>query len=206
MRQTTLILMTTVLALIAICFIGCGDDHHGHGSMAQSDQHGAYDNGGKAPSGGDVAPALVAVHPSDGATDHPAAGSIGFRFSTPMNTQSVSANLRLVGGEDMHAWMDSLEQHGDMGGMGGMMFLSFMHDWMDSICVPGELEWCDEMDSCEFIPDSTMDHDCEYMIMMEPGSMMSHDGMTMDSAGCHGDFLMYHFTTDLPDHLSREQE
>lgn len=204
MRKTTLILMTTVLALIAICFVGCGDDHHG--SMAQSDHHSADNDGGKAPTGGDVAPGLVAVHPSNGAIDHPVNNSIGFRFSTPMNTQSVMANLRLVGGNDMHAWMDSLENHGDMGGMGGMMYMNFMRDWMDSICEPGEFEWCDEMDSCEFIPDSTMDHDCEYMIMMEPGSMMSHDGMTMDSTGCHGDFLMYHFTTELPDHLSREHK
>ncbi len=205
MKKTALVLSALATLLLAVWLTGCGDDHLG--ALSRTDNSDAQTLNNNSAAAGQTAPALIAVHPADGTVDHPATGAIGLRFSTPMDPPSVMGNMHLVGGADMAAWMDSLENHQGMGGMGDMMFMSFMRDWMDSICVPGEFQWCEQMDSCIFMPDSAMEYDCDYMIMMEPGGMMSHDGMMMDSTGCHsGGFLMYYFRTDLPEHLARNRQ
>ncbi len=89
---------------------------------------------------------------------------------------------------------------------GGMMDMGDMMDWMDSMGVHGAMHWNDDMDSCVFMPDSAMMPECDYMIMMDLGGMMSHDGHMMDATGHEHGLGLYHFTTGLPEYTTRRMK
>ena len=91
-----------------------------------------------------------------------------------------------------------------MGGHGDMMDMDGMMNWMDSMDVHGEFHWNDDMDSCFFVPESTMIHNGDYMILMDMGSTMSHDGHMMDTTGHAHGLDTYHFTTGLPELTARK--
>lgn len=194
-RSLRLVIILTLTALM-IWMIGCSGDQ----SSTSGSQH---DMMGSAQKASGTVPGIVSISPSDGAANTAVSAAVSVKFSVPMNIESVMAGLRLVGGEDMQAWMDSMSHDTGMGGMMGMDMEEMM-EWMDSICVPGEFHWNDMMDSCDFEPDSSMEHDCEYMILMHEGGMMGEDGMMMDTAGCgDGGYNLTHFTTGLPENVSR---
>jgi len=95
-------------------------------------------------------------------------------FDMPMDTATVMANFHMTGGGDMNMWMDSLDHHMGMGGM-GMMGMDHMMDWMDNIQHDGEFRWNNGMDTCVFVPDSTMMPNTDYMMFMN-GDVHSHNG------------------------------
>jgi hypothetical protein len=111
----------------------------------------------------------------------------------PMDPQSVMANFHFSGGDEMHEWMDSLTHHHGSGG-GSMMNMDHMMEWMDRIDMPGEYHWNDAQDFCEFVPESGLMPDTEYMVFMY-GGMRSHDGRSMDTHHLQHDGYMYHFRT-----------
>lgn len=144
---------------------------------------------------------VTKVFPSDGATGISTNASISVAFSGPVDSQSIMGNLSFSGGPHMHEWMDSLDHYGGMDQM-GMGQRTHMMDWMDSIHITGEFHWNGQMDSCQFVPDSAMAPNTEYMIFMNEGGMMDMDGSMMN----HGNGMMnmgnnddgyhtYHFTT-----------
>lgn len=142
--------------------------------------------------GGVTYPQIVAVWPADGSTDVSPSTTVGIRFNMPMDTLSVMLSFRLSGGSMMEEWMDSSDHHGHMGG--GMMDMDQMMEWMDSIGHGGHFDWCEEMDSCVFIPDSLCMPSTEYMIFMH-GDMMGGNGMMMDMEDLEHEGHMFHFTT-----------
>lgn len=206
------LLMASVLlpALVALVGLGCGDDHDGH--MTDGMGHTTTDGDTPLLSASTSNPVLVSLWPSNGLVEVPLDGSIHLKFNVPMDTGSITTGFFMAHGEDMQAWMDSLGHMGDdSGGMGGggmggghcSMDMGDMMDWMDSMGVHGEMHWNDDMDSCVFMPDSAMMPECDYMIMMDMGGMMSHDGHMMDTTGHEHGLDMYHFTTGLPELTAR---
>jgi len=139
------------------------------------------------------APKIVNVFPADGSTDVPIGTDIGIKFDMPMDTLSVMQNFYFSGGDNMHLWMDSLNQYQNMGGMGNMMDMDHMMNWIDSIHISGEFHWNESGDSCLYIP-GTMVPDTDYMIYIN-GDIMSHDGNMMDMHHLDYEGHMYHFTT-----------
>ncbi len=116
-------------------------------------------------------PQLVAVYPSDGATNVPTGTGISLVFNGPMDTASVRTAFHFSGGAAMYEWMDSLSHHVQTGGMGGMMGghyqdMDHMMTWMDSIEEHGSFEWNDALDSCIYWPDSALESGTNYMSLM----------------------------------------
>lgn len=174
MKHTTLPLAAMLLAIAALWFFGCDDDDHGpmHGdNISQS-------------------PQIVSVFPEDNATDVSTTASISIKFDSPMDTSSVMDGFHYSGGLQMHDWMDTLEHYSSM----GMMDMNHMMNWMDSIEHHGQFHWSENMDSCEFVPDSPMEPDTEYMILIY-GNIRSYNGMLMDMHHLDYDGYMYHFQT-----------
>jgi len=130
---------------------------------------------GSGPSG---APSVVSVIPHDGSVGVARTSSLTIVFDMPMDTGSVGGNFHLSGGDAMLLWMDSLNHHLGMGGM-GMMDMDHMMDWMDSIQQNGELRWNHGMDTCEFVPDSAMMPDANYMMLLN-GDVHGHNGEMYD--------------------------
>lgn len=196
MKRSLSLIITLALVAALIGIVGCSDDHH-----STSGSH--HNMAGSIHKASGTVPGIISISPSDGSTNAAVSAAVSVKFSVPMNIESVMAGLRLVGGDDMQAWMDSMSHDSGMGGMMGMDMEEMM-EWMDSICVSGEFHWNDMMDSCDFEPDSSMEYDCEYMILMHEGGMMGEDGMMMDTAGCgNGGYNLTHFTTGLPENVSR---
>lgn len=199
MKRSLTLIIILALAASMIWMLGCSGDHH-----STSGSH--HDMAGSGHKASGSFPGIVSIYPSDGVSNISPSTAVSVKFSTPMNIESVMAGLHLVGGEEMQVWMDSMSHDSGMGGMMGMDMEAMM-EWMDSICVPGEFHWNDMMDSCDFEPDSSMEHDCEYMILMHEGGMMGEDGEMMDTAGCgNGGYNLTHFTTGIPENVFRMNE
>jgi hypothetical protein len=149
---------------------------------------------------GSSAPKVVAAYPADGSAGVPVNTPISLVFSQPMDTASVRIGFHFTGGQPMMMWMDSLGNYGGMGhvggGMGGMDPDDIQHmlHWMDSIQVHGSFEWGFDLDSCRFVPDSTLANGTSYLMFLY-GDVMSGTGMMMHMAGLSDDSLMYHFST-----------
>ncbi|MDF1545858.1 MAG: Ig-like domain-containing protein [bacterium] len=169
-------------------------DHQGGmmGGMSQNDDghHMFGFSTGNGPSG---APKLVSAIPSDGSTGVPPNSAIMFAFDMPMDTPTVMTNLHVIGGDDMHMWMDSLDHHLGMGGM-GMMGMGEMMNWMDSIQYDGLFEWSGGMDTCIFTLDSTMMPNSDYMMFLY-GDVHANNGEMMNMSQQQYDGHMIHFTT-----------
>lgn len=148
----------------------------------------------------DVAPKVVATYPADGATGVAVDAPISLVFNGPMDTSSVRMGFHFAGGQVMMAWLDSLGQFGGMGHMGGHMGgmdpddIQHMMNWMDSIQVTGTFEWGHSLDSCRFVPDSSLTHGTSYLMFLY-GDIMGHDHMMMHMSNLDIDSLMYQFST-----------
>ncbi len=179
MKSTQVLITMFLLLAILIIAAGCDD---GNDSMMSGDNSTSSTS------------LIAAVYPTEGATDVSRSSSVSVKFSKPMDTLSVMDNFHLTGGEDMLLWMDSTIQYGGLGHM-TMSNMNHMMNWMDSISITGTFQWNDLMDSCEFIPESDMMANQEYMILMCEGEMMNHGGMM--GGGDHGDdeYHTYHFRT-----------
>lgn len=160
-------------------------------------------NSGDNPATGDSstsAPKVVATYPADGSSGVPVNTPISLVFSQPMDTASVRTGFHFAGGQPMMIWMDSLGHYAGMGHMGGGMGgmdhddIQRMLDWMDSIQVPGAFEWGFDLDSCRFIPDSTLAGGTSYLMFLY-GNVMGEAGGMMRMAGLADDSLRYSFTT-----------
>ena len=173
MKRTTTLLVVIGLAVTAIWLAGC--DEVNHGPMDENNN---------------VSPQIVSVNPQDGATGVSTTASISITFDAPMDTASVMAGFHFSGGPQMHDWMDTLEHHSGM----GMMDMDHMMNWMDSIEHHGQFHWNENMDSCEFVPDSPMAPDTEHMIFTY-GNIKGHNGMMMDMHHLNYDGYMHHFQT-----------
>ncbi len=169
-------------------------DHQGGmmGHMGQNDD--GYHMFGFATGNGPAgAPTLVSVMPNDGSTGVAPTSSFTMAFDMSMDTTTVMANFHLSGGDAMHLWMDSLGHHMGMGGM-GMMGMDHMMNWMDSIQHDGAFHWNGSMDTCVFVPDSTMMPSTDYMMFMN-GDIHAHNGEMMNMSQLEYDGHMIHFTT-----------
>ena len=139
------------------------------------------------------APKLISVTPGDGSIGVSPNSPVTMVFDMSMDTSSVTTNFHMIGGNDMHMWMDSLDHHMGMGGM-GMMGMNHMMDWMDSIQYNGEYHWNGGMDTCVFVPDSMMMPSTDYMMFMN-GDIHAHNGEMMNMSKLQYDGHMVHFTT-----------
>jgi hypothetical protein len=110
-----------------------------------------------------------------------------------MNPETVMANLHLSGGDEMHDWMESLDHMNRHGGQ-HMMDMDEMMDWMHDIEMPGDYHWNDDHDICEFVPDSGLMPNTDYMLFVGEG-MRSHTGELLDTHHLAHDGYMYHFRT-----------
>lgn len=149
-------------------------------------------------SGGDnFRPVLLRVYPADGTVGVATTNTVGLKFNTSMDTLSVMAGFHFSGGSNMQLWMDSVDNQGGMGHM-TQVDMNRMMQLMDSIEIRGTFQWNQNLDSCQFIPDSAMMGDTEHMIFIY-GQMMSGNGMMMDmgrSGMMDSDIgFTYHFTT-----------
>lgn len=138
---------------------------------------------------------IASVYPADGATGVPRSTSIAIRFSGPVDTLSVMNNLHLSGGQPMHEWYDSLGHYGGFGMM-NMAMANHMMNWMDSIQTPGHYSWNDTRDSCQFVPDSELLSNADYLCLLyEDGMNDGHGGMMGGSHPADSGYYMYGFTT-----------
>ncbi|MCB2229886.1 Ig-like domain-containing protein [bacterium] len=169
-------------------------DHNGEmmGGMGQNDD-GLHMFGFSTGAGSPGAPRLISTYPTDGSVGVDPAASLTIVFDIPMDTISVVNNFHMIGGDDMHMWMDSLDHHMGMGGM-GMMGMDHMMDWMDSIQYHWEYHWNDDMDTCLFIPDSALMPNTDYMMFLS-GDVHGHNGEMMNMQQMQYDGHMVHFTT-----------
>ena len=165
-----------VAAASSLLFGGCGSDSNSTGNQLTS-----------------TVPSVATVSPANGATNVSRTTTIGMRFTTPMDTNSVMGAFHLSGGSDMHLWMDSVGHHQGMGHM-GMMDMDHMMQWLDSIEFHGEWHWNDTRDSCWFVPDSTLMSDADHMIYLY-GEMQSQMGMRMSMDTMQYGGPMFHFHT-----------
>jgi len=138
---------------------------------------------------------ILRVTPADGATGVSEDAPITIKFSGPVDTISIMHSFHFSGGSQMHEWRDSLEHYGGFGMM-GMGHMDRMMDWMDSIEIAGEFRWNEVMDSCEFMPDSAMHPNTDYLCLLNEGEMRGYHGGMM-GGGYHGDsgYHMYQFAT-----------
>jgi len=169
-------------------------DHQGGmmGGIEHKD-HGLHIFGFSTGAGSSGAPRLVSVIPSDGSTGVSLVSALTMVFDMPMDTSTVMINFHLAGGDDMRMWMDSLDHHMGMGGM-GMMDMDHMMDWMDSIQHNGTFHWNGGMDTCVFVLDSTMMPNTDYMMFMN-GDVHSYMGEKMNMSQLQYDGHMSQFTT-----------
>lgn len=168
------IISLSMLALAAMGF-GCSDDHD---DMMSANGSGAA--------------AILRVYPAEGATGISTSASVAVKFDRKMDTMSVMNNLYLMGGQEMHDWMDTVAHHGGFGQM-SMGDMDHMMNWMDSMAMPGIFSWNEAMDSCEFAPTTGMIANEEHMIFINESSMMDHKGEMMGSDQGHEEFNSYHF-------------
>lgn len=139
--------------------------------------------------------AIESIYPADGSTNVSTAALIAIKFTGPVDTASVMNNLFLAGGQSMQTWRDSLEHYGGFTMM-SMGMEGHMMSWMDSIQTPGDVYWNGALDSCEFMPDSSLMNNTEYLCLLNEGAMQGHHGGMMGGVD-HGDsgFHMYGFIT-----------
>jgi hypothetical protein len=72
---------------------------------------------------------VASTSPQDGATDVPTSRPVVIVFNTSMDEQSVMEYFHCAGGDEMWAWMDSLQSHHT--GIGGHMTdMDHMMAWM----------------------------------------------------------------------------
>lgn len=138
--------------------------------------------------------AILRVYPGEGATGVATSASVAVKFDRTMDSVSVMNNFFLIGGTEMFEWMDSTTYYGGMGHM-SMFNMNHMIDWIDSISMPGTFNWNEALDSCEFVPLSGMFVNQEYMIFMDEGEMMDHNGGMMGSGHTDDQYHSYHFMT-----------
>ena len=150
-------------------------------------------DGGAVTGTAEAQPSIVSVSPADGATKVPPSSPIVLTFNEPMDTMSVMGSFYCSGGDEMWAWMDSLQHHGPGPG-GHMADMDHMMEWMRDIEHPGEFDWNDEMTECAFRPDILFLPHTDYMVYLERG-IRSHDGMMMDMHELQYDGLIIHFRT-----------
>jgi hypothetical protein len=173
MKITCLVFAATAILLV-FTLTGCSDDER---PTSQSDSQ----------------VQIIAVTPADGQQNVSRDIAISLVFDMPMDTMSVMSGFHLSGGEQMHEWMDSLEHHHSMGNM-GVTGMGHMIDWLEEFECDGLFHWDEGMDSCEFIPDSMLLSESEYMIFLF-GDVRSDDGVVMDMHHLEYDGYMVHFKT-----------
>ena len=176
MRLRLLVAITMLTMTLATFITGCGDDDTVSGSPNTA------------------APVVLSVTPADGSSAVPTSTTISVKFGMPMDTLSVMHNFHLSGGQNMHEWMDSVSHFGGMGHM-SMGHMDNMMQWMDSIETHGDFHWNYVMDSCEFIPSSSISASEEHMIFIYEGGMMGHGGGMMGSQHDDDQYHYYHFST-----------
>ncbi len=178
MKSTLILTGGLVLIVGILALVGCGDDDHDIISNLGTD-----------------VTSIASVYPADGATGIPTSASVAIKFTGPVDTMSVMQNLHLAGGQSMREWRDSLSHHGGFGIM-NMNMEEHMMAWMDSIHAPGEFHWNGTLDSCEFVPDSSLMPGTEYLCLLYEGGM--HDGHGGMMGGEHHNddgYHMYGFST-----------
>lgn len=166
----------SIFALFAVG-LGCGHDHNDMISP---------DNG--------VGGAILRVYPVEGAINVSTSASIAVKFNRAMDSISVMSNFHLSGRTEMFEWMDSMTLHGGIGHM-SMLDRDHLMDWMGSIAMPGTFSWNEAMDSCEFVPSTGMFANQEYMIYMDEGEMMGHNGGMIGFDDIDDQYHSYHFMT-----------
>ena len=130
---------------------------------------------------------ILSIQPPDQAIDVPVTASIQVVFAFPMDTASVAANFCLVGGEKMYEVMDSL-QH-------SRMDYRQMLEWMHRFSGSGHFQWNFYRDSCVFLPDSMLQHHCQYMIYMGREMQSRYQERMGEHGEIIGKDLITHFTT-----------
>lgn len=167
-----------VIIFVGLALVGCSNDD---------------DN--KIVNTGSDTVAIESIYPADGSTNVSTTASIAIKFSGPVDTASVINNLFLSGGQSMQIWRDSLDHYGGFTMM-NMGMESHMMSWMDSIQTPGDMHWNSTLDSCEFMPDSSLMNNTEYLCLLNESAMQGNHGSIMGGAN-HGDdgFHMFGFTT-----------
>ncbi len=131
---------------------------------------------------------VLSVQPVNGATNVPSTTSVQINFAYPMDTNSVSQNFCLIGGERMYQVMDSLNH--------GKMDYPNMMEWMHSISFPGHFQWNNKRDACGFLPDSSLMNHTPYMIYMGRNMESMHQNMMMEHREMMGEDFITHFTTE----------
>ncbi len=178
MKRLTTLIGITVLGVAILAFAGCSDDDHD--MMSNS---------------GTSVVSVAAVYPVDGSTNVSTSAAVAIKFTGPVDTMSVMQNLHLAGGQPMHEWRDSVSHHGGFGMM-NMNMEQQMMNWMDSIHAPGEFHWNGTLDSCEFVPDSSLMPGTEYLCLLYEGGMHDGHGGMMGGQNHNDDgYHMYGFTT-----------
>lgn len=152
----------------------------------------ASDENNRPTSANDVSSFIVQVYPASGAVDISPSSTMWIKFSQSMDTASVMNNFYYSGGAGMRNWMDSTDYYGGMGHM-TMGMNDRMMDWIDSIRISGAFSWNNAFDSCEFIPDSLMRSNTDYMMLMYENGMNNHGGGMMNHGA--GGYHTYQFTT-----------
>lgn len=178
MKIATFLTGFSVLLFGVLLLAGCGNDNHD--SIAGN------------PTG---SISIASVYPADGSASVATTTPVAVTFTGPVDTLTVMQNLHLAGGQAMHEWRDSLSHYGGFGMM-SMNMGDHMMNWMDSIQTPGDFHWNETMDSCEFVPNTALTGNTEYLCLIYEGGMHDNHGGMMGGAN-HNDsgYHMYGFTT-----------
>jgi hypothetical protein len=171
------VLILSVLGLLAIAIVGCGDDHHNNTTSSAQDV------------------VVASIYPADGATGVLPSSTVSVKFTGAVDTMSVMNNFHFAGGSPMQMWQDSVDHYGGFGMM-NMTHRNRMMNWIDSIHMAGQFHWNDAHDSCEFVPGNPTESDTDYLCLIFEGGMQSRDGRMMGGMN-HSDsgYHMYQFST-----------
>ena len=180
---------------LVLMYEGGMNDHHG--GMMGGSNHGdsGYHMFSFTTEQGAVgSPQLMSSWPAHGSTGVPLSEMLALHFDIPMDTLSVMTNFHFIGVDELTHWMDSLDYYRGMGGM-GMMYMDHMMNWLDSINLDGQFTWSGGLDSCQFLPDSSLMPGTEYMIFLI-GNVSGQQGGMMGMEHLHYGGHMIHFTTE----------
>lgn len=179
MRWLFLSTAAILLIIAGSTFIGC--DSGGHDMISD-------------PGNGIVA--IASISPADGATGVSTSTSVAITFTGPVDTMSIMKNFHVAGGQAMYEWRDSLSYHGGFGMM-NMGMQDHMMAWMDSIQTPGVYNWNEDLDWCEFVPDSALMADADYLCLLYEGDMRDRHGNMMGGSNHQDDgYHMFLFSTE----------
>jgi len=152
---------------------------------------------------------FVQFSPANNSQDVSANEIIKLTFAKSVDPKIIEANFVLISKKDMNDSMCPISKdmgHSDMGD--AMSNMGMMEHLKDAHHIKGKFNWNSDSTMCEFIPDSGLDYNMDYMMFADSGmvkhmenmmKMMGDVAVELSDCPCHknkqNNTLLLHFKT-----------